>query len=153
MSVLSRFLKMLELDRERCKDLNHPKETAMKGQEVLHKGCHPEEKVVTLPHSFQEVMYRLRRKLMLLKRTILVFSIQLLHSMKTQWTWDSLFNRNSSPWTSWIFLAQTSSAVKKIAIRGRANLENVYKASPVLNNQPTCQYNLAQAIFLESMTQ
>ena len=75
---------MLELDRERCKDLNHPKETAMKGQEVLHKGCHPEEKVVTLPHSFQEVMYRLRRKLMLLKRTILVFSIQLLHSMKTQ---------------------------------------------------------------------
>ena len=153
MSVLNRFLKMLEQDRERCKDLNHPKETAMKGQEVLHKGCPPGERVVTQPRSFQEGMYRLRHKLMLLKLTTLVFSIQLLHSMKTQWIWGSLFNRNSSPWTSWIFLAQTSSAVKKITIRGRANPENVYKASLVLSSRATCQYNLAQAIFLASMTQ
>ena len=153
MSVLNRFLKMLEQDRERCKDLNHPKETAMKGQEVLHKGCPPGERVVTQPRSFQEGMHRLRHKHMLLKRITLVYSIQLLHSMKTQWTWDNLFNQNSSLWTSWIFLAQTSSAVKKIVIRGRANPENVYKASLVLNNQPKCQYSLAQAIFLASMTQ
>ena len=84
MSALSRFLKMLEQDQERCKDLNHPKETAMKGLEVLLKECPLDERVVTQPHSFQEVMYQLRHKHMLLKRTTLVYSIQLLHSMKTQ---------------------------------------------------------------------
>ena len=75
---------MQEQDQERCKGLNHKRETAMKGQVVLRKECLLAEKEVTQHHLFQKETSQPKRKHMHLKKTIPESSIRLLLSMKTQ---------------------------------------------------------------------
>ena len=82
MNVQNKFLKMQEQDQERCKGLSHQKETAMKGQVVLLKGCLREEKEVTQHHLFQKGTSQPKHKHMHSKKIFLESSIRLLLSMK-----------------------------------------------------------------------
>ena len=143
---------MQEQDQERCKDLNHQRETAMKEQEVLLKECLRAEKEVTRHHLFQRETSQPKRKLMHLKKIILEFSIRLLLSMKTPLICGTQCNRNSSLSTLWTFLAPMNFMGKKMIIEGQANLENEYTANHVLSQLVTCQVSQAQATFLESTT-
>ena len=74
---------MQEQDQERCKGLNHQRETAMKEQAVPLKECLQGEKEVTQHHLFQRETSQLKLKHMHLKKTIPESSIRLLLSMKT----------------------------------------------------------------------
>ena len=75
---------MQEQDQERCKGLNHQKETAMKEQVVPLKECLQGEKEVTQHRLFQKETFQPKHKHMHSKKIIPESSIRLPLSMKTQ---------------------------------------------------------------------